>query len=451
MIYLTIDVISDNQAEASAIATLIYHPEYILHTEYLKPKHFRDVANGCYYWAVSELYKAGIDSIDAINISNMLNSNKAVKRSIDEYNVGDVQSFIDLAQYAARHNLEEYKLLAKRIVTLAYKRDLYKATTEIQSYCFNENLELSNTSSLMQKRISKLNESYIVSDEIVNFGEIIDDLWKSVCESRMNGMIGLPFKSPLLTEYCQLRAGELCLLSARMKAGKSAFFLNETCNALKADVPVLYIDTEMPSKSFMIRMLANLTKIPVRKIECGTYSKDDENRINEMIDWVKKRKFVHKYMPVFNEAEILETHKILKYKMNLGLSIYDYFKCNSGGAAEISAELGAQIDFYKNEVAGMLNVPVLAGAQMSRENRLADSDRLERYCSTSLYWRAKSSEEIATDGGLDAGNFCLRVALNRNGASHAEDEYINYSFDGDCMSIIQSPVQKKENTPFGDA
>ena len=97
--------ISDVQAEAAVIATLVYHPEFILHSEYLRPGYFYNIENGCTYWAIQELYKAGIDTIDALNISNMLNSNKAVKRKIEEYNLTDMQEFINMAQYAGQNYL----------------------------------------------------------------------------------------------------------------------------------------------------------------------------------------------------------------------------------------------------------------------------------------------------------------------------------------------------------
>ena len=91
---LDISLISDNQAEAGVIATLVYHPEFILHTDYLRASYFYNVENGCIYWAIQELYKNGVDTIDAINITNMLNSNKAVKKKIEEYNLTDMQEFI---------------------------------------------------------------------------------------------------------------------------------------------------------------------------------------------------------------------------------------------------------------------------------------------------------------------------------------------------------------------
>ena len=101
-------LISDNQAEAGVIATLVHHPEFILHTDYLKPSYFYNVENGCIYWAISELYKNGVDNIDAMNITNMLNSNRAVKKQIESHNLTNMQEFIDMSQYACRDTFDEY-------------------------------------------------------------------------------------------------------------------------------------------------------------------------------------------------------------------------------------------------------------------------------------------------------------------------------------------------------
>ena len=127
--------LADNQAESGVISTLVYHPEFILHTDYLKPGYFYNQDNGCIYWAISELYKKGIDNIDAFNISSMLSSNKAVQRTIEKYNLPSIQEYIDLCSETARHTLEEYKLLAQTVVTLSYKRDMIKSISEIQKFC----------------------------------------------------------------------------------------------------------------------------------------------------------------------------------------------------------------------------------------------------------------------------------------------------------------------------
>lgn len=446
---LDISSISDNQAEAGVIATLVYHPEFILHTDYLKPSYFYNVENGCIYWAIQELYKNGVETIDAINITNMLNSNRAVKKKIEQYNLTDMQDFINMSQYACRHTLEEYKLLVNNVVTMSFKRDLNKAVIEIQSACFNSEADLNKLNSLVNTRINKLTEQYITSNEIETFGSRIDDLWKEICDRRTeDGVYGIPSKFPAINEYFTYEPGELVLLKARMKRGKSAFFLNEAIHKIKNGVPTLYLDTEMQDRLFAERLLANLTGIEVKRIKTGRYSYDEGQKLAKANEWLKKQPFVHMYIPQTTDEEIYAIHKVLKYKMNLEFSIFDYIKSNVTSSSENYNVLGQKCDFLKNNVAGELNIAMLAGAQLNRQNQVADSDKLERYVSSSVLWRDKTSEEIAKDG-LDCGNFAATIDLNRNGEMMDEEDYIDFKFDGNRMRITQAEKQhSKSSNPF---
>lgn len=444
---LDISMISDNQAEAGIIATLVYHPEFILHTDYLKPSYFYNVENGCIYWAIDELYKNGVETIDALNITNMLNSNKSVKKKISEYNLDDMQKFINMSQYACRHTIEEYKLLVNNVVTMSFKRDLNKILLEIQSNCFNLDVDLNKLNGIVNTKINKLTEQYIISNEIEIFGTKIDDLWNEVCDRKTeSGVYGIPSKFKTINEFLTYEQGELILLKARMKKGKSAFMMNEAIHKLKNGVPTLYLDTEMQDRLFYERMLANLTGIEVKNIKTGRYTFEQGNELQKMNDWIKKQPFVHKYVPTITDEEIYATHKILKYKMGLEFSIFDYIKSNILSSSENYNALGQRCDFLKNSVAGDLNIAILAGAQLNRNNQVADSDKLERYVSASMLWRDKTSEEIARDGGLDYGNFLLTIDLNRLGEQQTEDEYIDFSFDGNRMRIEEAKEHK--SSPF---
>ena len=444
-----ISKISDNQAEAGVIATLVYHPEFILHTDYLKPSYFYNVENGCIYWAIQELYKNGIETIDAINITNMLNSNKAVKKTIEQYNLSNIQEFISMSQYACRHSLEEYKLLVNNVVTMSFKRDLNKIAMEIQANCLNSEADLNKLNSLVNTKINKLTEGYITSNEIELFGNRVDSLWEEICNRRTdNGIYGIPSKFSLLNEFFTYEPGELVLLKARMKRGKSAFFMNEAIHKIKNGVPTLFFDTEMQDRLFYERMLANLTGIEVKRIKNGRYTYEEEQLLAKTNEWIKQQPFVHIYAPQTTNEEIYATHKILKYKMGLEFSIFDYIKSNILSSSENYNALGARCDFLKNNVAGELNIAMLAGAQLNRANQVADSDKLERYVSASIMWRDKTSEEIAKDT-LDCGNFAATVDLNRMGEQQSEDEYIDFKFDGNRMRIEQAEKQHSSNSnPF---
>lgn len=444
-----LSMICDTQAEAGVVATIVHHPEFILHSEYLKPGYFYHVENGCIYWAIQELYKAGIDNIDAMNISNMLNSNKAVKHKIEEYNLSNLQDFISMSQYAARHTLEEYKLLVNSVVENSFKRELAKLGGEIQADCFNSDMDLSKLNQLVNNKLNKLTEKYITGEEIKTLGEQIDDIWGSIENEDVSRR--LPSKFPSFNDYFYYEPGELVLISARMKSGKSCYAMNEAIHKLQAGVPTLYIDTEMSTTLFVKRFVSNITGIPFRVIQNKTFTEEEKDRIHKCVEWIHSLPFVHIYLPGSTMDEIYSICKILKYKMDLRFVVYDYIKSYNSEAYANSALLGQMADFLKNNIAGELDLAVLAGAQLARNDQIANSDNIAKAVSTAIYWRFKTSEEIANDGGLDAGNILAYINLNRNGPQTDEDEAIFFTFDGDRQRITEAKKQKKDivvQTPF---
>lgn len=430
------------------IATLVYHPEFILHSEYLKAGYFYNTENGCIYWAIQELYKAGIETIDALNISNMLNSNKAVKRKIEEYNLNDMQEFISMAQYAARHTLEEYKLLVNTVVEKSFKRELAKIAGEIQADCFNSDMELSKLNQIVNNKLNDLTEKYITGEEIKTLGEQIDDIWEKYETQDFSRRLPSKFKS--FNEYFCYEPGELILLTARYKTGKSVFCLNECCHMLKAGVPTLYVDTELSTETFVKRLISHMTGIPFKTIQNRTYTREQYESIKKCIEWVHGLPFTHIYLPDSNMDEIYSICKIMKYKMNLQFFIYDYIKSYNSEAYTNSAILGQMADFLKNKIAGELDLAVLSAAQLNRNDMIANSDNIAKAISTGIYWRFKTAEEIAGDGGLEAGNVMAYININRNGPQTDEDEAIYFTFDGDRQQITEAKIQKKDlaKTPF---
>lgn len=72
----------------------------------------------------------------------MLNSNEAVRRKIDSYNIGDVSNFLNLSKYSARHTLEEYKSYCRIVTTWSFKRDCAQMSLEIESLCTSGEISL---------------------------------------------------------------------------------------------------------------------------------------------------------------------------------------------------------------------------------------------------------------------------------------------------------------------
>ena len=133
--------------------------------------------------------------------------------------------------------------------------------------------------------------------------------------------------------------------------------------------------------------------------------------------------------------------------MNLQFVIYDYFKSAESDSSAQYNDLGTKCDFMKNKIAGDLDLAVLAGAQLNRNDEVADSDKLERYASVSAKWRKKTSEEIINDG-KDCGNYAFNVKLNRLGEGMFDDEYIDFNFDGAVMRIDEAKQHTETEVPY---
>jgi len=181
---VNISNLSDIQSESGVIGTLIYHPDYIAHTDYLKPNHFYNKENACIYWSIQELFKEGITNIDAYNISNKLQSHKGVQNTIEKYNIPSIQEFIELYKEAARHSMEEYKMLAENIVTFAFKRDLIKVLYQIESKCYKPEYDLEKMSHMVYSELDKLTQNFLVASDIDTLGANIDSIWEEIEDRR---------------------------------------------------------------------------------------------------------------------------------------------------------------------------------------------------------------------------------------------------------------------------
>lgn len=352
-----LEKLSDTQAEAGIIATLVYHPDFILHSDVLKAGYFYHKDNGCLYWAIDELIKAGVDNIDAFNISNMLQSNNAVKKTLESVNMPDMDEFIELCSDAARHTIAEYQLLVISVVTLAFKRDLYKLLSKLQRQILTQELDLNQLNKIVYDNLEELTGRYMFDNDFLMFGEKVPELWKEVCERRNNdGTIGVPSKFPHLARYFSYESGELVMVSGRMKMGKSAFMLNEAMDKIQRGIPTIYFDTEMNDRLFYLRMLANLTGIDQKKIKSGNLLPEEQKIIDDTNEWLKKQPFVHEFIPNATNEELFNKCRMMKYKMGLQFVIYDYFKSAETDSSNQYNDLGAKCDFLKNRIAGDLTL-----------------------------------------------------------------------------------------------
>ena len=448
MLEINIEDLSDIQSESGIIGTLIYHPDYILHTDYLLPSHFYGIENACIYWSIQDLYKSGITNIDAYNISSKIQSHNGVQRTIDKYNLPSVQEFMELYKETARHTIEEYKMLADNVVTLAFKRDLVKTLNQLSANCFNPGFDLEKLNNNVYSELDALTQKYITSNEIHTLGNDIDDIWGEIVNRRTSdGMYGIPSKYSSFIDYYTYEPGELVVIQAKYKQGKSVFLMNEVVHKLKNGVPTLVVDSEMPTRLYTERLISHLTGIEMKRIKNGNYSDEEAEKIKYWITWLKEQSFVHIYDPNITNEKLYSVCKMLQRKMGLVFVVFDYLKSNETSTSDNYNVLGAKCDFLKNNIAGELDLAVLAACQLNRNGEVADSIKINRYLSVGIKWEYKTQEMIARDG-IQCGNAFAKIYVNRLGKQMQEDDdsdYIDFVFDGDRMSIVEAQPHERRS------
>lgn len=438
-----ISQISNIQSESGIIGTLICHPDYLAHTEYLQPSYFFGTENACWYWAIRELFNEGVENMDAFNLSNKLQSHKGVNNAINKFNLPSVQEMITLYVAAARNSIEEYKMLVEDVITLAFKRDMVKSLDAMKGDCFNSKVDLDQLNDSVYRELDQLTERYLYKDDVHLLGEEVDDIWDEIVSRRRDdGNYGIPSKYKVFSKYFTYEPGELVVVQASMKKGKSALLLNEAVDKLKNGKATLVVDTEMRKPIYLSRMLALLTGLDVNQIKRGTYDAKGKALIESKLDWIKEQPFVYIYDPSMTMPQLYSTCKILKNKIGLEFVVYDYIKSNERSTGDNYNALGAMCDFLKNKIAGELNLSVLSAAQLNRNGEIADSYKINMYASVAIKWGLKDIEMISKDGE-ECGNAWAKVYVNRLGEAQQDDDeedYLDFKFYGSTMTI-QEVVQ----------
>jgi len=377
---------------------------------------------------------------------NILSANKYTSAQTEkDVTLEVITDIINTSEYIARGTVEEYKVLVGNVVEAAMRRNTYNKLVECERMCFNTSEE--NLEQKIYKTLDGVMMEFSTRNEVPEFKNEVDGLWEEIRQRQNSGLVGLPFKFPALNEFATIDRGELFIFAADAKQGKSMMLLNCVVDLLRQDQRILYIDSELSSRTFLCRMLSHLTQIDYNNLRTGRYPKEDQKKIDKAIEWLKTRAFTHIYLPMFDSQSIYTITKKVNHTQGIDVLVVDYFKGNNSDEAfAVYAELGRTVDMVKNQIAGDMDIAAIGAVQATATGKIADSAKIARNASTIALIQTKTPEEIERDG-LKCGNKKLRVVYNRNGAQMFPEEYIDLRFDGNKI-LYEQAEQHAEISPY---
>jgi len=332
-------------SESGVITTLIRHPEFIFHSEQLLPAHFTNHENRCVYQAISILLKKNINNVDPYNIIEALNSEENTRHMAKELTIEGLNGLMEECDILARHTVEEYKVLVKNVLDMAFRRDINVNLKRCQELCCNLNED--SVEQKIYDLIDDVMTDYATTEDVPMYKDVIDDCWEKIQERQGDGYAGIPFKFDALNDFATIEPGELFIFAAEAKQGKSMMLLNCAVDLLKRDKSVLYIDSELNTRMFTARILAHVSGVEYKHLTSGNYTEDEAHKIDAAREWLKTKEFTHVYIPMFDQQSIYTAVKRVShmYRDGLDVLIVDYFKgSGDGDAFDSYQELGRFVD-----------------------------------------------------------------------------------------------------------
>lgn len=374
-------------------------------------------------------------------------ANANMKHTVEEF--GGVEYLEALkTSYVSDKNIDIFCEKLKQAYT---RKSLIEICDGTKEFLLSDKSEVMNPTELVgehEKEITKLVSDVQQTSEVYKMGEDIDDILE-YRKNNPNSVPGLELGWNKLDYYTNGgQAGDLIILCARAKTGKSTMLTNWAKKlSIDDELPILYIDTEMSSREQEDRLLSILSGIPAKEIVSGMFVLDTENgraedkmkAIDIAKEKMKKGNYFHVYMPNFTLDKINAISKKFKQQYNIQALFVDYIKFPSSQIASLKTTQEWQMLGYLTsglkDIAGTLKLPVYAGCQENRSNpnstkkdetNVGGSDRILQLATKLMFLTNKPDEQIIKEGNLK-GNQMLQIAFQRNGESNCPP--IDIQFD----------------------
>ncbi len=431
---------------------MMNNPDWMIDLQNLEPEHFYNSTHKILYYLLKKIYETFKgEKVDPFTLlSTAKNENIEFEKDIEKS--GGLEYLETLSELGRDYKKEDILTQAEIVTKLSFFRDMNIVLNKELEYIENgDNKTREDVIDSLRKSTDKTISKYTIADNYKYIGDVYDDIMEKIKKDVKNGEIGIPSKIEPLNNFYTYRKGELVVLVGRAKAGKSAFSINEAHNmAVVKGIPTLYLDTEMQTKTFLMRLIAIDSGIPLHEIETFQYELDPDQlkKYKESEKRIKKAPLIHKYSTNWTTKKVRNDVISLVRQEGIEMLIYDYIKVKEVNESKNKEhnQLGNWTIALK-DLAGELNLPVLTLAQMSPyEVRVADSDKINRYASVVGFLLPLSEDDKnrMKQWGYPKTKDYIYIKYNRNGASMEDEKKgIYLEFNRDNVTFNASKFQEK--------
>ena len=412
----------------------------------LKPEHFCFDELKDSYKAILELSSEG-KSIDFISV---------LKKLIAQKNYDESQTkklLLNCAELVP--SISQIKNYAQTVIDSSKARKLQRIGTRLAF----DSIYAENANEVADEAMGEIYELLLERhrrqlQSIDNIGYQVLESYKSTDKDLENrSHTGFPKLDEILKG---MSAGNLIILAARPKVGKTAFALTIATNVAMAGKTVAFYSMEMENPEIYERLLSKTAQIPMNTLIDRRFQdkKRPQSIRNEELSKIEKVTTNLKTLPLkINDKPNISVNEIraqCRMIKNLGLIVIDYLQLMKSTKKHDNRnqEVGA-ISRELKILSAELSVPILCLSQLNRSNDeekrpspcdLRDSGEIEQNCSKLiLMWCVeKNFNEL---GQVESKTIGVDVALNRRGTTGVT----LFNFNGNYMNFIELNKKYEEH------
>lgn len=400
-------------SERALISICLNKPDQLIlaNTNGLVPDMFAVDGHKFIYMAMTYLVAEGKE-LDPISIMNVYTSDKA-KEAIEE--LGGLEYLEAMKGSPVAPNTV---MFVNHIIQASARRAIRLEALKLADKAIKDERPLDEYLQDIEARFRDISIEYQVAQDVEKLGDGIGERLKARLLNPMS-VIGLRtgWKAFDLASL-GLIDGELTIVGARSKVGKSTVLLN-WCKkiAIEDGLDVLYIDTEMYKEEQEDKLLSMLSGVPHDEIRNGMfgqdtvngYAKDKIKKVQDASKLLKDGRLHHVYMPNFTLEKVTALARKYQIEHNIRLVVFDYIKLPSSNANLGDKEYQAlgYLTSGLKDMAGLLQIPVISAVQLNRgavgkeditEADIAGSDRILFLANRVCMLRRSTEEEYAYTG-----------------------------------------------------
>jgi len=421
----------DPKAEREFLTIVLNNPHLLADaSELVQPKHFVGPKSRAIYESALAVYNSG-QVLDFVTLAAEMQASGEIKK---------LGGRSEIAPFFGAYVNEAFlSNLSGRIRANAALRDIGSIAAEVLAECSTMRPDEQSIATMVDEVQGKLSDvvSHGKADDVGEAKDEVPRVAERLVQPLEGKISGVPTGFIDLDDVLHgFRQGQLILLAARSRVGKTSMACDLVRQVADEGYTVLFFSLEMTRDEIWERMVCGRARVSLHALRSRQATDGEKDSIRLAAADLSRSSIYVRDTPNMTPTSMRGYARMIQHKRGLALIVVDYLQCiQSGKEKQTRYEVVSEVSRQLKVMARTLGVPVVALAQLNRQaedeaprlSQLRESGSLEQDADVVLLLNRPHVFDDTKDPSLAT----LDIAKHRNGPCRM----INLTFDADTVSF----------------